>query len=40
MRIENVFKVKDEEEGIGVMDFINGLIEILRLEAKELWDAV
>ena len=39
MRIEDVFKVKDKEEGVGVMDFINRLVEILRLETLELQDA-
>ena len=40
MRIEDVFKVEDEEEGTGVMDLINGLVEILRLETEELRDVV
>ena len=39
LEIEDVFKGEDEEEGMGVMDFINGLVEILRLETKELRDA-
>ncbi len=39
MEINNVFKDKDGEKGIGVMDFINGLIEILRLETEELRNA-
>ena len=38
MRIEDVFKVKNREEGAGVTDFINGLVEVLRLEPKELRD--
>ena len=40
LRIEDVFKDEDEEEGVGVIDLINGLVEILRLEAEELQDAV
>ncbi len=36
MEIGDVFKDKDGEEGIGVMDLINGLVEILWLEAEEL----
>ncbi len=39
MEIGDVFKDKDEEQGTGIMDLINGLIEILRLETKELRDA-
>ncbi len=43
MEIRDVFKGEDEEEGVGVMDFINGLVEILRLEIEELqvivWEA-
>ncbi len=40
LRIKNVFKDKDEKEGAGVIDSINGLVKMLRLEAKELRDAV
>ena len=40
MEIDDVFEDEDEEEGAGVMDLINGLVEILRLEAEELLDAV
>ena len=36
MRIENVFKDKDNEEGTGVTDLINRLVEVLRLETEEL----
>ena len=36
MEIGDVFEDKDEEEGVGVMDFINGLVEILQLEIEEL----
>ena len=39
MRIKDVFEDEDEEEGVGVMDFINGLVEILWLETEELRDA-
>ena len=38
LRIKDIFKDKDKEEGMGVIDFINRLIKILWLEAKELWD--
>ena len=38
MEIGDVFKDKDEEKGVGIMDFINGLVEILWLEAEELRD--
>ena len=40
MEIEDVFEDEDEEEGAGVTDLINGLVEILRLEIKELQDVV
>ena len=40
LRIRDVFKGKDKEEGTGVIDFINGLVEILWLETKELRDTV
>ena len=40
MEIGDVFKDKDEEQGTGIMDLINGLIEILQLEAEELQDIV
>ncbi len=38
LRIENVFEVKNEKKGTGVIDLIKGLVEILRLETEELWD--
>jgi len=38
LRIEDIFKDEDKEEGVGVMDLINGLVEILWLETKELQD--
>ena len=40
MRIGDVFEGKDEEKGVGVMDLINGLVEMLWLEIEELWDVV
>ena len=40
MRIEDVFEDKDKEKGVDVIDLINRLVEILRLETEELWDAV
>ena len=36
LRIENVFEVKNEKKGTGVIDLIKGLVEILRLETEEL----
>ena len=39
MRIKDVFKDENKGEGMGVIDLINRLVEILRLEAEELWDA-
>ena len=39
LKIRDVFKDEDEEEGVGVIDLINGLVEILRLETEELRDA-
>ena len=36
MRIEDVFKVKNKEERVGVIDFINRLVEILWLEVEGL----
>ena len=38
MEIGDVFKDKDEKKGVGVIDFINGLVEVLWLETEELWD--
>ena len=38
LEIEDVFKDEDEKEGVGVTDLINGLIEILQLEAEGLQD--
>ena len=38
MEIKDVFKDEDEEEGVGITDLINGLVEILWLETEELWD--
>ena len=40
LRIEDVFKDKDKEKGISIIDFINGLVEILRLETEEQQDVV
>jgi len=40
LEIRDVFKAEDEEKGAGVIDLINGLVEILRLETKELQDVV
>ena len=39
LRIEDVFKDKGKEGGVGVIDLINGLVKILRLEIKKLQDA-
>ena len=40
LEIGDVFEDEDKEEGVGVMDLINGLVEMLRLEAEEQWDVV
>ena len=37
--MQNVFKDKDEERGNSVTDFINGLIDLLSLETRTVWDA-
>jgi len=39
LEINNVFKDEDKKEGVGVTDFIKGLVKILWLEIEELWDA-
>ena len=39
MRIKGVFEDEDKKEGTGVTDLINGLVEILWLETKELRNA-
>ena len=36
LRIEDIFKDKAKEKGIGVTNLINGLVKILRLEVEEL----
>jgi len=38
LRIENVFEDEDKEGGVGVIDLISRLVEILRLETEELRD--
>ena len=38
LRIEDVFKDKNKKERVGVINFINGLVEILWLETEELRD--
>ena len=38
LRIKDIFEDEDKEERVSVIDFISGLVEILRLKAKELWD--
>ena len=37
--MQDVFKDEDEERGDGVMDLINGLVDLLSLETKAVWDA-
>ena len=34
LEMQNVFKDKDEERGDGVIDLINGLVDLLSLETK------
>jgi len=37
--MQNIFEDKDGERGDGVMDLINGLVDLLLLETKAVWDA-
>jgi len=36
--MQDVFKDKDKERGDGVMDLINGLVDLLSLETRAVWD--
>ncbi len=40
LKVEDVFKDEDEREGTGVIDLINRLVKVLRLETKELRDTI
>jgi len=40
LEIIKVFKDKDKEEEVSVMDFINQVLQLLRVELKELVDMV
>jgi len=39
LEMQDVFKDKDEKKGNGVIDLINGLIDLLSLETRAVWDA-
>ena len=38
LKIKEVFKGENEEEGVGIIDFINGLVEMQWLKTEELQD--
>ena len=38
LEMQDVFKDKDEERGNGVIDLINGLVDLLSLETRVVWD--
>ena len=38
LEMQNVFKDKDEKKGDSVTDFINGLVDLLSLETRAVWD--
>ena len=40
LRIKDVFKDEDKKKGAGVIDLMNRLVKILRLEAKEPRDDI
>ena len=37
--MQDVFKDKDEERGGGIIDLINGLVDLLSLETRTVWNA-
>ena len=39
LKMQDVFKDKDEERGDGVTDLINELVDLLLLETRAVWDA-
>jgi len=39
LEMQDVFKDKDKERGDGVIDLINGLVDLLLLETRAVWDA-
>jgi len=39
LEMQDVFKDKDGERGDGVTDFISGLVDLLSLETRAVWDA-
>jgi len=39
LEMQDVFKGKNKERGDGVMDLINGLVDLLLLETRAVWDA-
>ena len=38
LEMQDVFKDKNGEGGDGVIDLINGLVDLLSLETKAVWD--
>ena len=40
LEMQEIFKDKNREEGNGVTDLINGLVELLSLETQVVWYAV
>jgi len=36
--MQDVFKNKDRERGDDVIDLINGLVDLLSLETRAVWD--
>jgi len=38
LEMQDVFKDKNEERGNSVTDLINGLVDLLSLETKAVWD--
>jgi len=39
LEIQDVFEDKDKERGDGIMDLISGLVDLLSLETRVVWDA-
>ena len=37
--MQDVFKDEDKERGDGVTDLISGLVDLLSLETRAVWDA-
>ena len=39
LEMQDVFKDEDKKRGDGVTDLINGLVDLLSLETRAVWDA-